>query len=67
MRYIVDRFENEYAIVELDNGEFIDIPKKALPLDASEGSIIEVTILSDETNIRRTEMKKKMSSLFRNE
>lgn len=67
MRYIVDRFENEYAIVELDNGEFIDIPKKALPLDASEGSIIEVTTLNDETNIRRTEMKKKMSSLFRNE
>lgn len=67
MRYIVDRFENEYAIVELDNGEFIDIPKKALPLDASEGSIIEVTTLSDETNVRRTEMKKKMSSLFRNE
>lgn len=67
MRYIVDRFENEYAIVELDNGEFIDIPKKVLPLDASEGSIIEVTTLSDETNVRRTEMKKKMSSLFRNE
>ena len=67
MRYIVDRFENEYAIVELDNGEFIDIPKKALPPDASEGSIIEVTTLSDETNVRRTEMKKKMNSLFRNE
>ena len=67
MRYIVDRFENEYAIVELDNGEFIDIPKKALPLDASEGSIIEVTTLRDETNVRRTEMKKKMNSLFRNE
>lgn len=67
MRYIVDRFENEYAIVELDNGEFIDIPKKALPLDASEGSIIEVTTLSDETNVRRTEMKKKMNSFFRNE
>ena len=57
MRYIVDRFENEYAIVELDNGEFIDIPKKVLPPDASEGSI----------NVRRTEMKKKMNSLFRNE
>lgn len=67
MRYIVDRFENEYAIVELDNGEFIDIPKKVLPPDASEGSIIEVTTLSDETNVRRTEMKKKMNSLFRNE
>ena len=67
MRYIVDRFENEYAIVELDNGEFIDIPKKVLPPDASEGSIVEVTTLSDETNVRRTEMKKKMSSLFRNE
>ena len=67
MRYIVDRFENEYAIVELDNGEFIDIPKKVLPPDVSEGSIIEVTTLSDETNVRRTEMKKKMNSLFRNE
>lgn len=67
MRYIVDRFENEYAIIELDNGEFVDIPKKALPSDASEGSIIEVTTLKDETSVRKTEMKKKMNSLFRNE
>ena len=58
MRYIVDRFENEYAIIELENGEFVDIPKKALPFDASEGSIIEVITLNDETNAKKSENKK---------
>ena len=67
MRYIVDRFENEYAVIELDTGEFLDVPKKALPPDAKEGSVIEVLTRDDETTARRAEIKKKMNSLFRNE
>lgn len=67
MKYIIDRFENEIAIIELENGTFVDIPRIALPSDAQEGSIVEVTILKDETSARRTKMKKTMQSLFRNE
>ena len=42
MRMIVDRFEGELAIIELENGEFIDLPKKILPNNANEGSVINI-------------------------
>ena len=28
---VIDRFEGEWAIVEMDDGQFIDIPMETLP------------------------------------
>jgi len=50
---IIDRFENDFAIIEM--GEtFFNVPQKALPENAKEGDVIEIRIKK-----RETEKKKK--------
>ncbi len=65
MKYIVDRFENDYAIIELESGDLIDIPKKCLPDGTVAGAVIEVKILQEKTTERSTIIKEKMTNLFR--
>ena len=36
MKLIIDRFEGDFAVVELPNGKMIDCPKALLPDDAKE-------------------------------
>lgn len=55
--YIIDRFEGEYAVVEMDE-ETISIPLCALPAEAKEGDVLvktETSYLVDaaETQARR--------------
>lgn len=64
MKLIIDRFENEYAVVEMEDGTLQDIPKIFVPQNAKEGSIINITVDETETNHRREEMKSKMNSIF---
>lgn len=66
MRMIVDRFEGELAIIELENGEFIDLPKKVLPNNANEGSVINIICDDEETQQLKVTAKKKMQSIFHN-
>jgi len=40
MKYIIDRFEGDFAIVELSNKTFVNIPKTAIPPKAKEGAAI---------------------------
>jgi hypothetical protein len=40
MKVVIDRFEGEIAVIELENGDMVDIPKKILPNNAKEGSIV---------------------------
>ncbi len=42
-RWVVDRFEGGTAVVELDDGRFVDLPGELLPAGAAEGDLIEVT------------------------
>lgn len=65
MKIIIDRFENEFAVVETENGDFIDMPKSLLPSESEEGSIIYITLAEDETAKRRNEMKTKMNNIFK--
>lgn len=64
MKVIIDRFEGELAVLELENGDFVSVTKKILPFNAVEGSIIDITCNEDETEIKRMEVKKKMNSIF---
>ncbi|WP_027626090.1 DUF3006 domain-containing protein [Clostridium lundense] len=64
MRGIIDRFEERYAVVELDNKHMINIEKNKIPLKAKEGDVIiinneNITIDYEET-IR---MKKEIEEL----
>ncbi len=64
MKFIIDRFEESFAIVELENKEMISIPRKILPLDAKEGDIVNVWVDEIETNDRRKRVQNKFNSLF---
>lgn len=66
---IIDRFEGEYAIVEID-GDFERIEMKKLPSNAKEGDVIiinpiSISIDQDETLKRRIKIKKLMDGLFK--
>lgn len=47
MKGIIDRFEGDYGIVELEGGTIINVPRNLLPDKAKEGD----TLVFDESNI----------------
>ena len=50
MKLIIDRFEGDFAVVELESGQMINCPKAMLPDTAKEGSILFITVDNDATN-----------------
>ena len=44
MKLIIDRFEGDFAVVELPNGQMIDCPKVLLPDNAKEGMLMLNTV-----------------------
>lgn len=63
MRVILDRYEGDYAIVELENGKFVNMPR-VLAMNAEEGDIIEIRILEKETNERKAYIQNLADQLF---
>lgn len=41
-RLVIDRFEGDFAVIELEGGTVIDVPRWLLPAGASEGDVIIV-------------------------
>lgn len=64
MKYIIDRFEGEFAVCELEDMTMVNIPKKALPTEAREGDSILVTVDPAETEERKENIKHLMDDLF---
>lgn len=64
MKYVIDRFEGESAIVELEDKKFVNIPRKAIPPEAKEGDIILVTIDSQGTKEQRKKIEQLMKTLW---
>jgi len=65
MKYIIDRFEGDFAIVELSDETLVNIPKAAIPPDANEGSVIDVTVDKENTATRTEKINKLMGDLFK--
>jgi hypothetical protein len=65
MKLVVNRIENGFAVVETKDGNFENIPISALPDDVSEGAVIEVNILYEETAKKEKEIKEKLNNLFK--
>ncbi len=63
MIVIIDRFEGEFAVVETENGEMVNIPEILVP-DAREGDAVRIEIDREETVRRKDEIKGLMDSLF---
>lgn len=65
MKLIIDRFEGEFAIVEIPDGQIINCPKVLLPADAKEGSILNIAVDNDATNKKLLENTNRMNRLFK--
>ena len=65
MKWIVDRIEGDYAIVELENGKAVDIPLISLPEDIKEGAVINVSVDKAETEKRKEIIDSLAKRLFR--
>ncbi|MEN1761701.1 DUF3006 domain-containing protein [Anoxynatronum sibiricum] len=63
MKVIIDRFEDNYAVVELEEGVLINMPKVLLPNLAEEGDVITIEIDEEETKRRRNRIEEMMNSL----
>ncbi len=63
MTGIIDRFEGEYAVLEIEGGRHIDLPRALVP-DAREGDVIRITVDREETEKRRTHVRELMDQLF---
>ena len=64
MKYTIDRFESNIAVVELKNKKIIDIPKEAIPQEAKEGDIINVQVDKTETAKQKKHIKKLMKDVW---
>ena len=63
MKIIIDRFEGEYAVVEMEDRTMVNLPRVLLP-GAKEGDIIRIEIDVEETEKRKREMEKRMDALW---
>lgn len=67
-RYIIDRFEGDFAVLEREEGGTIDVLKSDLP-EASEGDVVifengSYRVDKEETLSRRELIAEKMRKLF---
>ena len=65
MRIIVDRFEGDFAVVELPDGQMMDCPKALLPVNAKEGSIINITVDENASTKKLQRVTERMNKLFK--
>ncbi|MFP4016775.1 MAG: DUF3006 domain-containing protein [Halanaerobiales bacterium] len=60
---IIDRIEENIAIIETD-GNTIEIPRKYLPTEASEGDVIKLIIDKESTEARKNSIQTLADSIF---
>jgi len=68
MKGIIDRFEDDLVVVEID-GETKDFPKKIFPPEAAAGDVVEIKdskvfVLKNETERLRKEIEDLMAEVW---
>ena len=63
MKVIIDRFEGDYAVVELEVGKSVNIPKILIP-DAKEGDVIKIIIDRETTEERKKQIQELVNNVF---
>ncbi|NMM62086.1 DUF3006 domain-containing protein [Clostridium sp. P21] len=68
MTGIIDRFEGEFAVVELENMKMVNIEKGKIPEEAKEGDVLNIdniiTINYVETKKRKSNIEKLTKDLW---
>ena len=65
MKLIIDRFEGDFAVIELPDGRMIDCPKALLPDNAKEGNILSITVEETATHDKLKKVTERMQKLFK--
>ena len=63
MKIVIDRFEGDYAVVELPDCKVCNMPLCLVPDGAEEGDVIEI-VYSDDNENRANRIRRKMDNLF---
>ncbi|MCK4326652.1 DUF3006 domain-containing protein [bacterium] len=65
MQGVIDRIEEEVAVIQLREGGEVIFPLDQLPEGSSEGSVVEIVIKSDEkaTSQRREAIRRRQEQL----
>lgn len=64
MKWIIDRFEGDKAVIEYSDGKHFELPRAALPEGAKEGDVLAVTLDADETEARQNRISSLRKRLF---
>lgn len=69
MKYVIDRFEGDFAVCEDEEGKMVNMDRKTLPIEAKEGDVIifdcnVVSIDKEETTKRRKRINELAESLW---
>lgn len=64
MNFIIDRIEENFAVVELEDKKMINMPIELLPSGAKEGDVLSITVDKNETEARRRRIEKLMDDLW---
>lgn len=62
MHFVVDRIEENIAVIELPSGELINVPIKLFPISLKEGKKYNIELSEIESN---DSLKQKFDSLFK--
>ena len=65
MKFVIDRFEKDIAIVELLNGEIVDCPRTLLPGGCKEGDVLNISVDNKATIEKKAMLTGKMNKLFK--
>jgi hypothetical protein len=63
-RVVIDRFEGNFAVVELPDRTTANVPKTVLPDEVVEGDIIEIRIDREETKSQETQIKELINDVW---
>lgn len=64
--FIIDRLEENWAVIETEERKTFNLPRKILPAEAKEGDVIKITVEVDneQTQIRRKKTKSLLEDFF---
>lgn len=63
MEVIVNRIEENFLVLELENSNVVDVPKELIP-EAKEGDIVNITIDKEKTKRKKEEIEHLINSIF---
>jgi len=64
MRVIIDRFEGDYAVVEMEDRSTANLPRSLVPPGAKEGDVLLIEIDKKATAERKKRIRELMEELW---